>query len=410
MAAVNRPMQQSSGGGQDSKDALLRVNNFVFRLPQNLSLVENRTHVTFRSQTAVTSSGQVLQVKINSGSAFVAPHTSYITFGLSIGMATAKTWTTPIIGALAAFQSVRLLSRNGTEIYRANDLNLFLSKWLVYTKGADFWEQASSWDGNYPARAAARTNTKDTVYYYSFPLNLLMGVFDAQVLPSHLISGCTLELEIADAYQSFKFAGDPVSAQINIGEFQCHCDCLTLSETAELAIDRVSARNGLEVCFPGIHTSTTTSAATYTELNVQKACSRASFLMTAIRDPDFGTPTADSFKSESVVTRAQTRIGSVFLPNQMADFSKPNFATMYNEIQFGKKSKRLSTDTGSLVVAQQLQKSQILKYSGTSVNSNRQLSHLIEVSNSGAKSYRYTTFLIFDKVARVSLENTIISE
>jgi len=160
----------------------------------------------------------------------------------------------------------------------------------------------------------------------------------------------------------------------------------------------------------GIHTSTTTSAATYTELNVQKACSRASFLMTAIRDPKFADPTEDSFESESIVTRAQTRIGSVFLPNQMADFSKPNFASMYNEIQFGKKSVRLSTEATSLVVSQQLQKSQILKYSGTSVNSNRQLSHLIEVSNTGATNYRYTTFLMFDKVARVSLENTIISE
>lgn len=408
--------------GDSSANTILKANGLHYQMPKNLSVIELRTQNVYRADgNASASGGQILRCTLQTGSAYVDPKESYVTFKWALtGGANDAEVTHSNIGALACFNGVRLISRSGVEIYRVTDLDLFLSRWLPATKPREWWSsRAASFNGAYSDTKGDPSSTKylsnGTMYSAAFPLELLMGPFaQHKLIPSHLISGATIELQVnPSAKTAFKYTKDPTTAHIVISDFEVHASICTLSESSERSLDRVASVNGLEVFFSGISTGTTGSTNDYNEIPITKACSRASFLFTVFRlTSDIAAHDKDSYASPAgnFFGLAQLRHGSIYMPTQAAKLGTLDQIHMFNGLQFGQvTAAKVINDEAYLCVAQSLERSPILKYSGTSSNNSRQISHLVR-ANLGSKQHTINTFLIYDVLCRASLENVIISE
>jgi len=401
---------------------ILRANALHYHMPKNLSVVESQAQCVYRSDSQKANSGQILRVTFQSGAAFVNSKDSYAKFKwkATLGDASAKI-TTPHIGALACFNSVRMLSRAGTEIYRVTDWGLFLTKWLVHTRSDNWWTQvAPSFHGSYPKDSKAPTLAHDTEYAAAFPLELLYGPFQDinKLIPSHLISGATLEFQINDVVSAFVYDKDPGASYLTVSDFEVIASLCTLSESAERALDRAASTNGLETCFSGIATSTTSTTNNFNEIHIQKACSRASFLFSCVR-PTSNLIAYDKDAYDSLIvggkapyTRTQVRHGSQYQPTQAASVDAPQLIHLFNSLQFSHvNAAKKVDDYANSIVSQSLERSPLLKYSGVSSNNSRQISHLFEGNfATTAGGCTVTSFLIYDVLARTSLEHTVISE
>ena len=119
------PSASGPAAGSDAETAkrgLVAVNNLRYELPPDLSVVVSRTMHSHFFHTNSYTSGQRMVAQLNSGSAYIDPQNSYLTFDLKVASALETTVTWGNGSAANLFKDVSVIARSGDELERTDQV------------------------------------------------------------------------------------------------------------------------------------------------------------------------------------------------------------------------------------------------------------------------------------------------
>ena len=262
---------------------------------------------------------------INSGSAYVDPDNCMLSFTVNLTADTPQVndaWSFGTGTGANLFTELRILSKNGCEVDRTQNLNV-LSKILIdYTfngEGEQILQGAGK--GVSLVTGAGGTGSLQVV----IPMCLLSGFFRPTVkgmkIPSGLASGLRLEFLTARPGRAFtRTAGTGTGLTYTITDPQMLFMSSELNDPTQSTLMSESASNGLEYTFPSyFSTNVTTSSSQLTE-QVKKAVSMCTRIFTTVYDAaEVVKETVDGFASlpSSAIKSWQYRVGSSYYPQKV---------------------------------------------------------------------------------------------
>lgn len=297
----------------------------------SLSLVTSRCHKKF---TAVTPNalvpGATLQYRLDCGSQFLNPRTSYISFRLQV---TAGNTNLQEVGKgnslLNLFSTYKFNHSSGVEIEHLEDYNTWLNMQLRMSKNdmylrsiapLFYYQNAPNDVPEYGTQFL--TSGPDVI----IPLYLLSDMFRQNImLPPWLLSGSLIQLTLAPFWQALISNQANPTATYTINQAEIVLDLYTLTDGTVRALSDLSASAGLDIDFTSMWQTNQWNQASNVTVSVQKALSQASAVHTFIRDEAvFDSTTAgtkDCFASDpnSAGNRLcgyYLTLGSLFMPQQ----------------------------------------------------------------------------------------------
>ena len=120
----------------------MEVNNLVYKQPTSLSLATSRKMCRQYFQRSNYSDGDTAICEFNTGSSYINPHNSYLTFKVSGSGSGAVGGVFGSGSAMNLLESLTIRSRSGTELDRIDHLNL-------YAKNNTQWSYAEDWIGHF---------------------------------------------------------------------------------------------------------------------------------------------------------------------------------------------------------------------------------------------------------------------
>jgi len=325
--AMSTPMNaQSMGakGGGPSTNSMISVNNLVYNLEPDLSVVTNATFKQhFFQQNEYTSSQRATCI-LNTGADYLDTRRSWLVFSLlrtrelnPDGDETTKPVEFGPLGtALNLINRVTVTSRSGDELSRCRRLNLKKASILPYKMETEWWEsvgQSMGKDKTIPTEVEER---------FVIPLYCLSDLFGyGRFLPSMLTSGMRIEIEWETPEVAFVSTDPSVSvgsAPYKIGSMHINARSIQLTDAVQRHLNELSATNGLEIVYTDWET-TELSKTTGTSINleVRKAASRALKAYAKIRDHTDTEGTRDSMATQEFdCVQHQWQLGSLYFPHQ----------------------------------------------------------------------------------------------
>ncbi len=223
---ISGPMSTGPSPGSDQGDAvkgMMQLNNLVYTLNPDLSVVVNRTHKTQFPQTQDYTSKQTTIFIVNSGSDFVDPARSFLSLDVVLpefsmtntyaaGSAERKTievldyreiyqnhYFGPNGSILNLIDSVVVSSRSGDELSRVSDYGQLMNMQLPLIFGQDWMESIGSnlGMGSYlgAPNPLARFPNEQQTQRFCIPLYLLSPYFNyGRLMPSAVMSGLRIEI------------------------------------------------------------------------------------------------------------------------------------------------------------------------------------------------------------------------
>lgn len=316
----------------DESEEMMVANRLLYKMPQPLSVKINKT---FKREYALRNSytpGQVMTWTFNTGTDYIDPSNCMLTFSVTPETTTGPTNGDAIgfgtgIGATALFRTVRVISKNGTELQRVNNCHMLTKIWTNYNKNvtadsalenAGFGRQSTRAAGAFPALNV------------SIPLSLFIPMFrpvNHNFMPAGLASGLRIEITLESASRSLQLVsagGTVVTYTINNPVILCESS--TLSDPVQALLLENSAKTGLEYTYPSYH-DTEIALGTNTAINetVQKAVSQATRVFTTVYDTSGANNVNDELRDgffsipSSEFTNYQYRVGSNYYPQQPVD-------------------------------------------------------------------------------------------
>lgn len=318
--------------GDEEDENMMVANRLLYKMPQPLSVKINKTYKREYALRNSYTPGQVMTWTFNTGTDYLDPASCMLTFSLAVETTTAPTNGDVIgfgtgIGATALFRTVRVISKNGTELQRINNCHMLTKLWTTYNKSVtgDIALQNSGYEQTVTRAAGAFPALE-----VSIPLSLFIPMFrpvNHNFMPAGLASGLRLEITLEAASRSLELAsagGTVVTYTINNPIILTESSML--SDPVQALLMENSAKTGLEYTYPSYHDSEV-ALGTNVAVNetVQKAVSQATRVFTVIYDTsgadDVNDEAADGFVSipGSEFTNYQYRVGSNYYPQQPVD-------------------------------------------------------------------------------------------
>jgi hypothetical protein len=400
-------------------DALLSINSLKYTLPEQLSVVTARSTQKYPSLSQDHQGGSsTIYYRCETGARFVDGRNSWIRLQLSVtGPTTAKFASGSIANCI---RSVVIRSASGVEIDRVqhfNVLNRNLKRWQCpsdYFSGA--LGKLQGWDDD--------TDLTTAPTYYYIKLSDLSGFFDnSKLLPSMVMSGLQIELELESPSIAFESTG-PTPASYTLQGCELFTDCFQLSDSIARKMNQLASQGGLELSY--VSTSGTFTAATQSRfsINANLSVSRAlhTFAISTLTSDLVGT--GDSFKCVlgDSIDNYQYRVGSLYMPQAPVQGKRDSLIQTLHSFDKLRNCHQSSTcavtydsydgsvgDVQTSAVGATLERSSVLNLSGIPINQSRAL--VLDIAFTGTAVSRVIyNFVSYQKAATVFLQNVVIKE
>ena len=402
----------------------LMVNNLIYKQPKALSLAVNRTMKRQLFQKSSYTASEIARIDWNTGSDYVNPHNSYLTFKVLL------TGTTPTGNfgngsAVNFIERITITTRSGTELDRIERCNLWSKQETRHTYGQDWITKYGSMAG-FGATGVAATdaaNLSATATRFVIPLSLLSKFFTPtsdQLIPPMLASGLQIEISFAD-YRTAVFQKGGTVTGYTISDISIMADCVTLADDTQKTLNSEAAKSGLEYTYPRIYTSTQTVASTAVNAQIRKAVSQATQLNgVLLTQADVLDVTKDSLKSEAWnVSDWSYRLGGLYFPNQtLKDSSQDGLESFfisqacYDKGKHGHAENSVSltdfTTNGYAQMSANFEKDQSLNLSGLPINNSR-VAELNGTLASYSAPIELVVFLQYTAVCKCFLDNAVVA-
>ena len=211
----NRPSSEIESKGDSSSlgavDSIMQMNGLKYRIPQVLSSAVSRDYKRQFAQNGKYLKGQTIVFDLNTGTNYVNPDTALLSFKFDItaqndsGFDRVFKWGGSLGGA-ALFQEIRIISRNGVELDRIQDVAQLSKIFVDYTvgnSGRGMLEMAAGYGDtiNIPT-VADTTATLTAPVECVIPLKYLSGFFrpvvEGMLIPAGLASGMRIEIQLVN--------------------------------------------------------------------------------------------------------------------------------------------------------------------------------------------------------------------
>ena len=429
---VSNQLSEVSADATVSSDML--VNNLVYRQPSALSLATQRTYTRHFPQVQTYSAGQTMVFDLTSGSSYVDPENSYLTFKVQLKTSGAAISANFASGsAMNLIRQVTIRSRSGTELDRVELANVWSRLEYANSLSDAYLTRQGAMEGWGAARDGATdpaivSNT--AAARFCIPLCRLSHFFKpsqaGQKLPPQLISGLHMEIIFEDVKTAFfRKAGLAADfAGYDISNIAIVADSVMMTDDVQRTINRESADNGLEICYQRVFTAQTALVigSESANVSVRKAVSQCRSVFTVCMDKTkLLDVDADSFLSVPFdATLWQYRLGSIYFPKEriqtdgtVGDSSESYLQQMqvWNKLKHVYDESSVSlTDFGNKygVLAASFERDQSLELSALPVNNSRTVE--LDVQWSGVTSPALTrqlvSFLVYSSVSRSFIDQT----
>ena len=417
---------QVSDVSQQAGSGDLLVNNLTYEQPKALSLAVNRTFNRQYFQRDNYSAGQTAIIDLNTGSDYIDPTNSYLTFSVLL------TGTTPTANfasgsAMNLIRQVTIRSRSGTEIDRVERANIWARNDALYTLPDSYLKKFGQVQGFGDTRTAADAANMDSVTATRFciPLNRLAPFFrplkKGLKIPPQLASGLHMEIIWEAAATAITVKSGTLTGY-DISNIQIMCDSVAMTDETQKTINMESASTGLEYSYPRIYTSITSLQTNQTSVSIQvrKAVSQACIAYGVVLDQaNLIDETKDSMASVAWDTeRWQYRLGALYFPHQPIDNATDGVESFYQSQYMFDKVKHPYAEssvsltefkTGGLGMhAVTLEKDTALNLSGLPVNNSRVLEANLQFTSVPA-AREVLVFLEYCCVSKSYVDNTAVS-
>ena len=399
----------SSEKGGDDIDTLLDVNDLTYSLPKNLSLASARNLKVFHAQRSAYTDGETSIIfTIQTGAQFINFAGSSLQF--KVQATDVAPWSWGKGSAMNLFKEIIVTSRSGQELCRLDKLNVYRLHQDRLNMSPEELLSVGSLMGYDMTAIAAGTAAKKFI----IPMNKLCGLFDSKkLMPQWLASGMRIELRLEDKDVAFD-AGTAVTGY-EITNPILSLDTFLLNDSASKKLNEISARNGLEYVFKSHHAITDSFSTSSTNIDVNKAVSRAlGAIAVSRKQSEIGTGNGDSLKSEAFkIDHSQWRLGSSYFPHQpLQGIEEHYWNTLYTTEKLGSthpSSVTLTTYTSNFgVLSANLERSNVLAHSGSPINNSISLS--LDARYSDTHARQMVVFLEYVSIARVYLSNVTLLE
>lgn len=437
-------------GAANEMALILRQNNLVYRLPDDLSSVTQRRFMRQIADRSTYGERDTIVVNFNSSSDYVYGPNSY----LILKVQTAGVASTFGSGsALNLFESAVLTSHSGVELDRNTGIAArghaecpwsHERTWMddyAPTMGYPVVEESEildpaasgiTVDGAIIPAAAPSFKIKrkrvardlQTVRQFIIPLSKLSGAFamDKLMPGTGFMAGCRLDLNLSTNARAFVSAGAPTMA---ITDVEVVLDTYSLADNVLRQLNMISAGapGGLQLAWTAIdHQIATTSSTVFNGVST-RAVSRALGAFAKFQRQLDDAQDMDSVKSESTIPLEsfQWQLGTRTFPNRTLSVAAgttehPEF---YNYSHWAMKSlfdmdnmsavSQLEYDQEGLgIVGVSLERSTVLDASGLPVSGSRQLQLRSTLKNAVARNVH--TYMYYSKVAQIQGSNVIVKE
>jgi len=398
-----------SGGMQQ----LLAFNRLGFSMLKQNSLTSARALVAFRSErNQYTQSDQSIKIYIQSGTQYVSPDNSVLTFTVNLDFGDAATTYGFGIGSSQnLFNEVRVTSRSGVELCRLKNANTYIAHKIRLTKPHTWFESVGNLAGYHTdLSTSSEGHVSQTSYTFAIPLSHIASVFDypGKLLPHRMLSGSVLELFLETPKTAVFSSAAAASVSYTISNVKLLLDCHKLVDQADAALEEISASNSLEVVNRAIFSTTQATTTASNTININKAVSRGlRAFMVKKRVDHLNTTQYDSMAAEDYATDNETyqwRCGAMFYPQ--APIQNRQEALFNLKYSADQPSSKISQSHPQLITpAVTLESSSYLNFAGQSLNNSRILS--IDHTASDSQNRQVFLFLEYVSLLRVFLHNIV---
>jgi hypothetical protein len=301
---------------QDSTlEALLSINALKYTLPESLSVVTARAIQRYPSLSQDHHGGvSMIYFRAETGARFVDGRNSWIRLQLTVDADTAFFASVSISNCI---RTVVIRSASGTELDRQQLLNVKHRNLKRWSCPPEFFKQSMGTLGGWDSPTTDLA-TGGPQYYYIRLADLSSFFDNPKLIPSMVMSGLQIELELESPVIAFKSTKASGSVSYAINECQLFTDTFQLSDSIARRMNQLAASSGLELSYEA-------SAATFTSartgqnrfsINANLSVSRA-LQAFAVSIPNSNlVSTADSFNNDQGTTLDswQIRVGSSYYP------------------------------------------------------------------------------------------------
>lgn len=461
-----------ANGGDSGISELLDWNGLTYTFPVTNSVVSARNLKIYPSVGNQYTNAANMEFRVATGAQYVDFRKSALSFKLTVNL-TAKVDVTigsgetidfwPTFGGgsvMNLFRSIVVSSRSGAELMRIEKFNVFRPNkdymvrdkiWFDSVGSSLFYNKDLKTRGDFIANAsriapfspdsvqlpndaaAGSTQTKAFELDVLIPMYMFDGLFDVdQLAPSFLVSGMRLELQLADPKTAITVhwvdngtgkwsptTTKPTKASISsctttIDTPRLLLDTHILNDASTIELKRVSAQNGLEYTYKGIHSQPENMlSSTQVNPSVTRAVSRALNCF-AVNGRSLGTDAfIDYFAPPtSKVTKYQMRLGSQYYPHQQLTTAAQQFWNVlycYDQLD-SSPAVDLKGHTDKLkTVCASFERSSLLRFSGAPLNNSRALSLDVTFDEYKTGYDQLYIFLEYVQLAKTYLNNVIVT-
>ena len=415
----------------DSSSSDLLVNNLVYQQPSALSLATARSYTRHYPQVQTYSSGQTMVFDLTSGSFFIDPEQSYLTFDVQLvssGGAIGANFGSG--SAMNLIRQTTIRSRSGTELSRTELVNHWSRFHSLNTYDHEYLSRQGLMEGWGATRLGG---TDPTILSNTAPLRVciplprLDPIFSpmakGQKLPPQLASGLHIEIIFEDVKTAVYLKTGIVAdfAGFTVSNIALVTDSITMTDDVQRSINDEAAQSGLEVCYDRIFTSQTSLAEGSTSANIQirKAVSQCKTAYTiCLNKQNILNVAVDSFASVPFDgVNWQYRLGSLYFPKQaiqtrgLGDAVESYLQQMetWDRLR-GEKSSAVSLPDFSArqsAYCASFERDQALELSALPVNNSRvaELDIQFDADTSLPLTRQLISFLTYASVSRAFIEN-----
>lgn len=387
-------------------DAILQTNGLRYVMPRPLSTSLNRTFKKQYSQRQSYGPNDTIVFDLNI-SGQVDPEVSYLTFAMSSDQG----YKFEKGSVLNIIRDIRIQSKNGVELDRIQNLNAWNYIRLNYNEDETKLEKDKVILGR-------NTSYGATPFQFCIPLSHLSGLFrpmvKGQKIPSHLLSGARIELQLESVARALTRDTTTDNTTYTITSPTLVMMEHQLNDNTTKVLSEVSANNGLEYVYPRVFCSVETTSNNVLNTQIKKAVSQATCVITSVHPASAQSNVqADSFASIApaggAFNKFQYRIASNYYPQVAVD----NISEAYKVSDSCTREKHIIAPNSfnsyvgnTFAVAVPLKSDHEISSSGLAINNSATLA--LEYESSDAVNKVFYTFLEYTALARVFLQQTTV--
>ena len=261
-------------------ESLLQVNSLTYKMMPNISIHKSRGLQVDYFQESTYSQSRRMILKAQTGSAYVDPMNSYLTF---------KVQTVGGVGGFGIGSACNLLnavyvySRSGDEVTRLENANLYIKNDQRYSCPQEYFDTLGQVQG-YPSSGSIINSgvvgtdnlTAGNEAQVVIPLQAIAGCFNPignKLLPPQFMEGLRIEIQLETSEIAFRGAA---ITGYNVLNPEIHWDRYDLMDQYRAKIQEIAAQRGLNILHKeAYHNPASKGNATTFNLEINKAASKA---------------------------------------------------------------------------------------------------------------------------------------